>query len=99
MSKKLYIIVALVFLCGSVRASDSLYLDWSQEDAKVPYRIYDSDGDKLPPQAIEVIHQKDCCPYGWKFNIYEWWDIKTFPTPPEYDRDPVHGSNGGISRA
>ena len=97
MSKKLYIIVALVFLYGSAYASaDSSKV---ADENKIPYRFYYEDGTQIAPQYIEIIHQKDCCPDGWRYDNQEWRKMNTFPERPAHYKDPEHGSNGGISRA
>lgn len=75
--------------------SDSVAYERHIHDSKVPYRYFDTRGYQLAPQVIELIHSKDCCPYGWKFNVGEWEKIKVWPVAPKYDNDPVHGSNGG----
>lgn len=69
-------------------------------DAKdVPVRIYYDDGALMPPQDIKLIHEKDRCIYGWKFNSGEWESMYSFPVEPEYYNDPQYGSNGGYSIA
>jgi len=61
-----------------------------------PVRYFDKIGNRLAPQTIQIIHEMDCDPNGWRFNAQEWRMMKDGGMIlPRYYKDPEHGSNGG----
>ena len=49
----------------------------------------------VPPALQRRLHEKDCDPNGWKYDLWEWMRM----APPRYYKSPIHGSNGGWALA
>lgn len=97
-SMKITMIIVLGFLFISTAIAQDSAGYW-KNTKDVPKRLYYDDGSLMTPQDIELVHDKDCCPDGWKFNCGEWESIYFFPIEPAYYDDPENGSNNGYSFA
>lgn len=94
------IIIAAIILF-SVNATEAADTTATHKAPRiVPVRYFYDTGNRIPTQLIEITHERDSDPNGWKWDDWEWMQMKRgILTVPAYYNDPIHGSNNGIDWA
>ena len=98
MKVTMIIILGLLFSAALAEDTSKVQSYWKDEN-NVLIRLFYFDGSLMQYQDVKIMHLKDCCPDGWRFDNQEWRKMFYFPVEPEYYNDPEYGPNGGFSIA
>lgn len=92
----------LLLLATPLYAADSTKVDQKDIAYGLSYdangNAVDADGDPVAPYNLNAMIDREGYLFGWRFESLEWMMLKDgFGQRPEYDNDPIHGTNGGYS--